>query len=65
MEIKFVAKQRRPKLGLLENNLFVAKQRDLIGCVGNRQGLQWGEYNSLTISHYDSHLLTSSSVGLL
>lgn len=35
MEIKFVAKQHRPKLGLLENNLFVAKQHYLIGFVGN------------------------------
>ena len=64
MEIKFVAKQRRPKLGLQENNLFVARQRDLIGCAGNRQGLQCGEYNSLTIPDYNSRLLPASSVGL-
>lgn len=32
MEIKFVAKQHRPKCSLLENNLLVARQHYLIGC---------------------------------
>lgn len=46
MEIKFVAKQHRPKCSLLENNLLVAQQHYLIGCAWRRweklRGPQWG-----------------------
>lgn len=36
MEIKFVARQHRPKCSLLENNLLVAQQHYLIGCAWRR-----------------------------
>lgn len=46
MEIKFVARQHRPKCSLLENNLLVAQQHYLIGCASRRweklRGPQWG-----------------------